>query len=76
MVIQSKAGVLKVEGHEKMSYGGRTEKVNIPEVKLHAQADSKAEVWTEAVNQAREHCEATRVYTDGSMNEDGMVGGG
>ena len=31
---------------------------------------------TEAINQARELYEATGVYTDGSMNEDGMVGGG
>ena len=41
-----------------------------------AQADSKAEVWTGAINQPREYCEAAGVYTDGSMNEEGMVGGG
>ena len=74
--IQSKAGVLKEEGHQKMSYGGRIEKVEGPEVKLQAQADSKAEVWTEAINQAREHCDVIGVYTDGSMNEDRTVGGG
>ena len=74
--IQSKAGVLKEEGYQKMSYGGRVEKVEVPEVKLQAQADSKAEVWTEAINQARELYQATGVYTDGSMNEDGMVEGG
>ena len=74
--IQSKAGVLKEERHEKMSYRGRVEKVEVPEVKLQAQADSKAEVWMEAINQAREHCKATTIYTDGSMSEDGMVGGG
>ena len=67
---------MKEEGHEKISYGGRVEKVVVPEVKLQAQADSKAEVWTEAINQAREYCEASGVYTDGSMNEDGMVEGG
>jgi len=67
---------LKEEGHEKMSYGGRVEKVEVPEVKLQAQADSKAEEWTEAINQAREYYNATGVYTDGSMNEYGMVGGG
>ena len=59
-----------------MSYGGRVGKMEIPEVKLQALADSKAEVWTEAINQAREYCEATGGYTDGSMNEDPMVGGG
>jgi len=32
--IQSKAGVLKEERHEKMSYGGRVERVEVPEVKL------------------------------------------
>jgi len=37
---------LREEGHEKMSYGGRVEKVKVPEVKLQEQADSKAEVWT------------------------------
>jgi len=30
----------------------------------------------EAINQAREYCEATGIYTDGSMNEDGVVGAG
>ena len=74
--IQSKAVVLKEERHEKLNYGGRVEKVEVPEVKLQAQADSKVEVWTEAINQAREYCEAIGVYTDGSMNEDGVVGGG
>jgi len=74
--IQSKAGVLKEEGHEKMSYGGRVEKVVVPEVKLQAQADSKAEVWIEAINQAREYCDATIVYTNGSMSEDGVVEAG
>jgi len=74
--IQSKTGILKEEGHERMSYGGRVKKIEVPEVKLQAQADSKAEVWTEAINQAREHCKASGVYTDGSMNEDCMVGRG
>jgi len=75
-VIQSKAGVLKEEGQEKICYGGRVEKVQVLEVKLQAQAESKAEVWTEAINQPREYCDATGIYTDGSMNEDWMVGGG
>jgi len=48
--IQSKAGVLKEKGHERISYGGKVEKTYVPEVKLQAQADSKAEVWTEAIN--------------------------
>jgi len=74
--IQSKAGVLKEEGHERISYRGKVEKTDVSEVKLQAQADSKAEVWTEAINQAREHCNAKGVYTDGSMNEDGVVGAG
>ena len=52
------------------------EKMEVPEVKLQAQADSKAEVWTEAINQARELYNATGIYTDGSMNEDGVVGAG
>jgi len=74
--IQSKAGILKEERHERMNYGGKVEKVEVPEVKLQAQANSKADVWTEAINQAREYCNAMGVYTNGSMNEDGMVGGG
>jgi len=74
--IQSKAVVLKEKGHEKMSYVGRVEKVESPEVKLQLQADYNTEVWTEAINQAREYCEAMGVYTDGSMAEEGMVGGG
>jgi len=75
-VIRSKAGVLKEEGHERMSFGSKVEKIKVPEVKLQAQADSKAEVLTEAINQAREYCEAMGIYTDGSMNENGVVGAG
>jgi len=30
----------------------------------------------EAISQAREYCDATGVYTDGSMSEDGIVGAG
>jgi len=74
--IQSKARILKQEGHEMLNLGGRVEKVEVPEVKLQAQADSKAEVWTEAINQASELCEAKGVYTDGSMNEEGISGAG
>ena len=33
-----------------MSYRGRVEKVEVVEVKLQAQADSKVEVWIEAIN--------------------------
>ena len=51
-------------------------KVEVPEVKLQAQADSKAEVWQEAINEARESCEAIGIYTDGSMSEEGVVGAG
>jgi len=67
---------LKEEGHEKMSNGERVEKVEVPDIKLQAQADSKAEVWTEAINQGREHCDAIGVYTDGRTNEDGTLRGG
>ena len=45
--IQSKAGVLKEEGYERISYGGKMEKVEVPEVKLQTQVDSKAEVRME-----------------------------
>lgn len=48
----------------------------MPAVKLQAKADSKAEVWQIAINEAREYCNATGVYTDGSMHEDGKVGAG
>ena len=37
-----------------MSYGGRVEKVELSEVKLQAQVDSKVEVWMEAIYQARD----------------------
>jgi len=42
--IQSKAGVWKEEGHEKMSYGERVEKVEVLDVKLQSQLNSKAKV--------------------------------
>jgi len=55
-----------------MSYGGRVEKVVVPEIKIQAKADPKAELWTEAINQARELCNASGLYTDGSMNKGGI----
>jgi len=48
--IQSKAGVFKEEEHTRISYRGRVEKVEVPEVKVQVQADFKAEVWMEAIN--------------------------
>jgi len=45
-------------------------------VKPQAKAESKAEDWQIATNEAREYCKVTGVYTDGSMHEDGKVGAG
>ena len=46
------------------------EKVEGQEVKLQANADSSAEDWQIAINEAR----GTGVYTEGSMGEGGVVG--
>jgi len=56
-----------------LSVGGRVEKEEIPEVRLQANKDSKADTWELAICEARE--ESVRVFTDGSMNEKGKVGG-
>jgi len=50
------------------------EKCDVPEVKLQANKDSEADKWELAINEARE--ESIGVFTDGSMNEEGRVGGG
>jgi len=60
-------------GDEGLSVGGRVEKGEIPEVKLQANKDSKADRWELAICEARE--EPVGVFTDGSMNEEGKVGG-
>lgn len=44
MPIPSKAGRIMYEGMEKISYRGRMDKMEIPEIVLPAQADLKAEV--------------------------------
>ena len=62
------------EGDEGLSIGGRVEKGEIPEVKLQADKDSKADKWELAINEARE--EPIEVFTDGSMSKEGRVGGG
>jgi len=62
------------DGDEGLSIGGRVKRGEIPEVKLQANKDSKADVWELAINEARE--ESIGVFTDGSMSEVGRVGGG
>jgi len=59
---------------EGLSIGGRVKRGEIPEVKLQANKDSKADKWELAINEARE--ESIGVFTDGSMSEKGSVGGG
>jgi len=61
------------EGDEVLSVGRKIDEGAIPEVKLQADGDSKADKWGLAINEARE--ESVRVFTDGSMNEEGRVGG-
>jgi len=60
------------DGDEGLSIGGRVERGDIPEVKLQANKDSKADKWELAISEARE--ESIGVFTDGSMNEEGRVG--
>jgi len=62
------------DGDEGLSIRGRVERGEIPEVKLQANKDSKADKWELAINEARE--ESIGVFTDGSMSEDGRVGEG
>lgn len=50
--------------------------MELPEAKLQAKADSKAEDWQIAINDARKHYKATGVYTDGSISKEGAVGTG
>jgi len=71
--ILNKAAVIG-EGDEGLSVGGRAEKGEVPEVKLQANKDSNADKWELAINEARE--ESVGVFTDGSMSEEGRVGGG
>jgi len=59
---------------EWLSVGGRVEKGEILEVKLQANKDSKADKWELAVCEARE--DSVGVSMDGSMSEEGRVGGG
>ena len=61
--ILNKAAVIG-DGDERLSVGGRVENGEISEVKLQANKDSEA------------RGELVGVFTDGSMNEEGRVGGG
>jgi len=47
--IQSKAGRIMYEGTEKISYVGRVDKIEIPEILLLASAESKVKVSQEAI---------------------------
>jgi len=62
------------DGDEGLSIGRRVEKGDILEMKLQANKNSKADKWELAINKARE--ESIGVFTDGSMSEEGRVGGG
>jgi len=56
-----------------LSIGGRVQKEEIPEVKLQASIESKADKWELAIYEAREN--SVGVFTDGSMSEKRRVGG-
>jgi len=43
--IQNKAGRIMYEVMEKIGYRERVDKIEIPDISLPAQAESKAEVW-------------------------------
>jgi len=62
------------DGDEGLSIRRRVEKAEIPQVKLQANKDSKADKWELAINEARE--ESIGVFTDSSISEEGRVGGG
>jgi len=62
------------DGDEGLSIGGRIEKGEIPEVKLQANKDLKADKWELVISEARE--ESIGVFTNSSMSEEGRVGSG
>jgi len=59
--IRNKAAVIG-DGDEGLSVGRRVEKGEIPEVKLQAKKDSKADRWELAICEARE--DSVGVFTD------------
>lgn len=71
--ILNKAAVIG-EGDEGLSVGGRIEREEIPEVKLRANVESNVYKWELAIHKARE--DSVGILTDGSMSEEGRVGGG
>lgn len=68
--IPSKAGILCVEGTEKLSFEGNCTQSVIPEGKLLATLDSLKEEWQPGIN------EHVVYFTDGSMSKIGKVGAG
>ena len=65
-------GRLEVELGECISWGGRVERVQCREIDLQCSASTPANKWQLAIDGTC--CET--VFTDGSMSEQGVVGGG
>lgn len=72
--ILSKIGRVMEEGTEKVSIGGVTPRIVIPVVDLGLKSPDKAAIWVKRIGEMKG--DDVVVYTDGSMSEEGRVGGG
>jgi len=61
----------QLEEDVKLSFGGKCDKNNIPEVKLRLTADDPKEKWQKRIHEVGEN--STVMFNDGSMQEDGGV---
>lgn len=62
------------EGNKKLSVGGTTPITLNSTIDLGLSSEAKADRWVKMIDKVKE--DAVVVYTDGSMSEEGRVGGG
>ena len=73
-VIMGKAGRVREEGTEKLSWGGTCAKGEVPEINLNCLAIAPKTKWENSIERVKEG--NWILYTNGSKNEEGRVGSG
>ena len=72
--IIGKAGTVREEGNEKISWGGNCTKGEVPEINLNCSATAFKTKWENSIKRVKK--ENWVLYSDGSKNEEGRVESG
>ena len=72
--IMGKAGIVREEGNERISWGGNCIKNEIPKIHLNCSAIALRGKWKRSIERVKERNWV--LHSDGSNNKEGRVGSG